>query len=411
MADTPRRSWRAGRAVFSLGAEAGKPGRAVAGPISEEEYSRQTAEMQKRLNDPRLRDELRVETRAQIVWMNPDLAQVLGLDPQAESRLLDLLTDQQMTHLRQYWSGELLPQRPATAAGLNDRQLKRAEEQTRRLEELRNLLGEEGLERYRNYQDTVHQRQAVRLFAARLQQEDQLTSDQSDRLMLLLRQQLEEQLRGRQFESHASHRFPPADPEAGQKHNVALNEWSFWRMQTESQQLISRLPEVLTPRQIDVFVQMEAEKIDCQRSVVEQMRVDAGMSREIPAPGAADEDLQRKRVPGRVKLEISVKVNEGQPTVVSLVTENGRAASFEGPESLWVEATPTLFEDGWADVRFDFYEQSGGKWRALGGSPGMGMQTRHPRRVPVGDLAMRTVITGSRGYALAIGARVTPVDE
>ena len=421
MADTPpgppspprRPSWQGVRAVFRSSAQAGKPGQNVGGYVSEEEHSRQGAEMQKRLSDPRAREELRAQERAQVVWMHPDLGQVLDLDPNTESQLIEVLTDRQMIHLEQYWSGGLLPKHPATAADFADLQRQRAEEQTRRLEELRNVLGEEGLQRYHGYLDTLHQRQWIRNFSERLPREDQLTRDQSARLMVLLRQQFEAHIRGGRFESSRFHRAPPpADDDARQKHTVALNERSFWRMQAESQELISRLPEILTQSQTDVFVQMEMEKIDAQRTLVEQLRADAGMSREIPAPEATDDDSQPKPVPGPVKLEVSVKVDDDQPTIVSLVTENGQPVGFEGPQSLWIEATPTVFADGWVDVQFHFHEQSGGQRRALRGSPGMGLQSRRPKPLPLGTHSMRTTISGSsRGYAIAIDARVTPAGQ
>jgi hypothetical protein len=156
---------------------------------------------------------------------------------------------------------------------------------------------------------------------------------------------------------------------------------------------------------------METQKLDAQRKLVEQIRVDAGMTRELSAPEATDDDLQRELVSGPVKLEVSVQVDDGQPTVVNLVTENGQLAGFEGPQSLWIEATATLFTDGWVDVQFDFHEQIAGRRRALGGSTGMGRQTRHPKPVPLGTLAMRTWISGSRGYAITIDAKVTPVGQ
>jgi hypothetical protein len=143
---------------------------------------------------------------------------------------------------------------------------------------------------------------------------------------------------------------------------------------------------------------------------LEQVRVDAGMSREIPPP-EADEGPGRQPVRGQVRLEVSVWVDGGEPVMLCLLTENGQAASFEGPESLWVETTPTVFADGCANVRFDFWERRDGRRRAVTGWIGIGTRTGHRESVPLGTTRSATTISGSKVYAIELDARVTPVEQ
>jgi hypothetical protein len=258
------------------------------------DQSRRAAEMRKRLADPQLREQLRAEQRTLIDAMHPDLAQVLGLDPRIASELIDLLTDQQMSVFDRIHGDEL--QAPNSVA-MKDRLARNAQEGTRRIGQIRRLLGEQGFERYQDYQNTLRERLQVTLFEERLQPGDELTPEQKSRLMSLLRWQ-EEQTQRRMLENRSW--VPPAvyDPEALRKRDITANEDSFWRAQEESQLLISRAAEVLTQRQIEVFARMEADKLDVHRTQLEQVRVDAGMSREIPPP-EADEGPGRQPSEGK----------------------------------------------------------------------------------------------------------------
>jgi hypothetical protein len=363
--------------------------------------------MRKRLADPQLREELRAEQRTQIDAMHPDLAHVVGLDPRTASELIELLTDQQMSVFDRIHGGEL--QAPNSVA-MTDRVARNAQEGTRRLEELRSLLGEQGFERYRDYQNTLRERLQVTLFEEHLQPGDELTLEQKSRLMSLLQWQAEQTQR-RTLENRSL--VPPAvyDPEALRKQNIAANEKSFWRTQEESRLLISRAAEVLTQRQIDVFARMEADKIDVHRAQLEQVRVDAGMSREIPSPAETDEGSGRQPISGQVRLEVSVRVDGGEPVLLCLLTENGKAASFEGPEPLWVETTPTVFADGHANVRFNFWERRDGRRRAVTGWIGIGARTGHRESVPLGTICSVASISGSKVYAIELDVRVTPVEQ
>jgi len=394
----PREGWR-GMLVSRIRDDARRSG---------QDHSQQAAEMQKRLADPQLREQLRAEQRDLVHATHPDLEQVL--DPRTASELIELLTDQHMAQLDRTRVDEM---QATNSVAIKDRAARNAQEDTRRIEEIRNLLGEHGFERYRDYQDTLGERLEVALFEERLEQGDELTSDQKDRLMALLRQRSQEQTRWRMFENRDLLLPPPflaADREALRKRNIAPNEKSFWRMQEESRLFVSRLPEVLTQRQIEVFAQVETEKIDGQRRHVEQMRVDAGLSREISPPARTDEDPGRQTMRGQVRLEVSVKVDGGGPVMLCLLTENGKAVSFEGPESLSVEVTPTLCGDGWAHVEFHFYEQRDGRRRAVRGSMAMGLQAGRQRSVPLGATRARTSISGSKAYAIELDAKVAAVE-
>jgi hypothetical protein len=49
---------------------------------------------------------------------------------------------------------------------------------------------------------------------------------------------------------------------------------------------------------------------------------------------------------------------------VTFDTENGKPAPpFDAHDGLWVEVTPLLFQDGWANVEYQCYEDRNGQRR------------------------------------------------
>jgi len=319
------------------------------------------AEMRRKLSDPVQREQLRAETREQIRSMHPDLAQVLGLDAELESKLIDVLSDQQMTHLEGFFSErpESSARRSATSPGPREEMRQVADLSTRNKQQIRDVLGEERFERYLSYLPTLRERCSMHYFNAHLDEQDRLTAEQKELLMKLLRAQQDADMARRRGE--AGSRIPLAQPvfspEAIQKLNIESNEDSFRQMQEDSRALLRQLPAVLTPKQLEAFARIEAEKLASQKKYVQQLRVSAGMSPEFDDTRPRQAPAKRIPVVGKVRLEIRLTANASPPVTADLVTENGKtAAAFQGPEGLWVEATPTLYEDGWAHVDFTYYE-------------------------------------------------------
>lgn len=123
--------------------------------------------------------------------MHSELAQVLGLDAELESKLIDVLSDQQMAHLGRFYSE--WPESPAphsvTSRDPMEEVRQLADQETRSKQQIRDVLGEERSERYLSYADTLGERCTVDYFNAHLNEEDRLTADQKELLMKLLRAQ------------------------------------------------------------------------------------------------------------------------------------------------------------------------------------------------------------------------------
>jgi hypothetical protein len=365
-------------------------------------------EMAARLKDPAKRAQLRAEHREQIQSQHADIAEVISLEPQMESDLIDLLTEQQLAHLDVFYS------RMDASREAHDELLRNhAATQSRNKQQIRELLGEERFGRYLDYTDTMVERRQANYFNAHLGPGDKLTADQKTRLMAMLRDHQEKSNERRMRTSKLMlPGFLPARAEDREellrKHTIAMNEEGFRELQEESRLLLAHLPEVLTSSQLDVYAQLEAEKIAAQRKYVQQMRVSAGMAPEFdetPRPPAAE----RVRVAGQVKLQVSVSGDQGEPLRADFILENGTPSEpFKGPGELWVQATPILYEDGLSQVEFAFSEEIHGRRRPVQGKMVMGSQSGQTD-VPLGTGRSSTSVSGSKVYAISVDARVSRV--
>jgi hypothetical protein len=372
------------------------------------------AEIRQQLSDPVRREQLRAETREQVRSMHPELAQVLGLDVELESKLIDVLSDQQMAHLERFYSG--WPESPAPYSATSRdpmeqvRQL--ADQETRSKQQIRDVLGEERFERYLSYTDTLRERCAVDYFNAHLNEEDKLTASQKELLMKLLHAQQDADMARRRAESGSRIPLPKTafSPDAMQKLNVVSSEDNFLQMQEDSRALLRQLPAILTPKQLEAYARMEAEKLASQQKYVQQIRVSAGMSPEFDDTRLREPPVKRIPVAGKVRLEIRLTANASPPASADLVTENGKTTTaFQGPQGLWVEATPTLYEDAWAQVDFTYYEERHGQRHRVGGGMS-GMQTRRPDGSLNYGGSGGTLSGGSNTYVISTMMKVSAVE-
>ena len=102
---------------------------------------------------------------------------VLNLDSTTHEALMELLTNQHMESLDAMFRGH---QSDAFFA-----MHRLAEAENRKLDQLREVLGDDGLERYQEYTRTVHERRQVREVDAYLGATDKLSAEQKARLVKL----------------------------------------------------------------------------------------------------------------------------------------------------------------------------------------------------------------------------------
>lgn len=376
------------------------------------------AEMRQRLADPVEREKQRAENRRYLQDFYAELAEVTGIDAATEAKVFDILTDQQMNHLDEFWGAKSGPGRAPAAQDFYAPMRAQNAAANKAKQQLHDLLGDAGYDRYLDYKDSLVERQQVVYYNKQLDDANKLNASQKQKLMALMRArhdaEMEESRRGSRglfgLEPSGRMSFSPQDM---QKRNVELNEEAFRRMQRESREFLAQLPQILTPAQIASIEAVEAKKISAQRGHVQQMRVSAGM------PAAFDESKQpppppqRTLIHGKVRLELRLTIDENAPVSIDVVTENGKPApGFQAPEGLWAVPTPLLYEENWAYILVDFYEDRGGQRRRVQGGVNSGMRTdpaldSRPLEHMAGGVSS---IDGRKMYSVVVNARVRPSD-
>jgi hypothetical protein len=284
-----------------------------------------------------------------------------------------------------------------------------AKEQTRNTEQIRALLGDRHFDDYLDYKQTTMERMQVARFNERLAPADKLTGDQKQRLMRLVRTQFDQAMQRQQ--RSMGRLLPPIGTRVEnmqammEKSLIESMEISYRQMEEDSRLLVARLPEVLTPNQVAEFAKMEEEKLAAQRRYTEEKRVAAGLSPEIatgPLPPGPE------LAAGKVKIAVYVRANEAEPVQVEYVTENGKPVPmFDVHEGLWVEVTPTLYQDGWANIAYQFYEERNGQRRSLSGQHSLRQTGAAASQGPLGVGGGMSIVSGTKTYSVRMDARVS----
>lgn len=352
--------------------------------------------LQQQLQDPAQRKRMWNERRARIAQSHPELGESLGIDAATEQKLLDLLTDHELEQL-------------SLGFGF-DSTLERADFETRRLEALRELLGEEGQQRYRQYVETLHERQQVARLNDSLAPADKLTRDQKDQLMALFaehwRRRLELDLQARDGRLLAPLLQPSTDPSQSLAlREIEANEIELHRRMESNRALQEQAREILSDAQQAALVRMHREEEQGMRRWIEERRVQAGLPPEIPEHERPEPSSPtRTPVLADLALEFTVTVNRSPPKTTQINVANGEPVMIEGGEGLWIEATPTLYDDDWLVVAMNYFEEdAGGEKRLIHKGGSFASRTRLADGSRGGGVGgSGGMVVGSKGYAVEV---------
>jgi hypothetical protein len=280
---------------------------------------------------------------------------------------------------------------------------KYADETTQRMDALRDLLGDEKLDRFQAFEMSQSARYWVGQLSARLAPADKLQPDQEDRLTALKQEQF--QMTSAAIGSWRAFRRSPGQLTSmedmqrdSQRQALIANENSWRTRQVEHRALERKAAAFLTSTQLAELSKYQAQEQDNLRRYIESARAEAGMDPKIPEKPEVVEETP-KLIDAQVQVAVSLSVNR-EPTSVTRTVRNGESFTFEAAQGLIVEATPMMYDDEWIDVHLNYYEEGAtGRRRLSGGS----ISTTHVRQSD-GSLATGggsgTVITGRKGYAV-----------
>lgn len=214
---------------------------------------------------------VRTEQRRHLAEFYVDTEYALGIDAPTREKLLDLLVEQ-LADLDAYSPGN--QEHPAGQVQML------TDAQTRHLSALRELLGDEGFERFFAYRMTLAERHQVNLFDKRLDLAHKLQPSQKERLIDLLSGH---KLQAQDTTELSRFSFPPPPVsaeqmlQASERQTVAANEERLRRMPEAHQRLARQAAAFLTPAQLTVFEDVNAERMRSLQQWIEQARLWLGL--------------------------------------------------------------------------------------------------------------------------------------
>ena len=370
--------------------------------------------MRERLQDPQQRAALREEHRGYIVDSHYDAAEVLGLDAATYGKLIDLLTDQQMAQLEEFHLRGFSQMPPPDVA--NHLQ-SHADRENRQIDALRELLGQEKLERYQAYRLTTGERRQVREFETHLAPGDKLNPKQKEQLIELFRAHQQRILQG-----HHSMRWARLGPSGvpgampsreelerrSQLMTIESNEASWRGMPESNRRLREQAAAFLTATQLATLEQMHAEKLQQMQRSIEQMRMQAGLNPAIPPEIEGDQPSPPAKVARDVRVRIKIAVNQANAATFTQIVSSGTPFTFEVDDGLLVQATPNVYDNETYDLQVEYFEQGATGKRSIGNMGSVGTLNRAS---PSGQaLALMggssTIVTGSKAYAIELSTSV-----
>lgn len=213
------------------------------------------------LQDPAGRELLRAQERADIQAANPHLARDLQLTEVQHDRLLDLLVEQAME------ASELFARMRGTYDVEEFRQLR-----ANHYHEVAALLGYEKAQRYRDYEASEPERRQIRQFRARLDEANTLSDDQAARLVASwqderkrFRKELEQRYAGYDV-GQTMGTWYGGDFMASESLGTPPQEQFLEQLEAYNRQLSHAARSILTPRQFEVFSQIQEERLVQERT-------------------------------------------------------------------------------------------------------------------------------------------------
>jgi hypothetical protein len=351
--------------------------------------------------DPQQRAKFREAQRQAMADSHYGVADALQLDAATFDKLMELLADQQMEQsgfFHELFAGKV-SRNPA------DQLRDKVERVTREVDALRDLLGQEKLERYQKLRSSVGLRGQIRELDQRLGASDKLSGAQRERLVELLNEHLVGSMEQHMLNSQRSlfDFSSTQEPERNwQLQTIELNE-AIWRETPASnRRLRERAAEFLTEPQLAMLTQLHAEHAARLQQHIEQMRVHAGLNATIPEQPEIIE-VPPATVHRDVKLSIKAAVNSENPRYLTTVVSSGNAVSLKIADGLFLEATPIGFENDACNLRLQYFEMGVTGKRLIENTVAQASKDEHSLAFVGGGIS---VLTGSKGYAVELSVLV-----
>lgn len=325
-----------------------------------------------------------------------EVGPAIEIDRKTQAKLIDRLVNHELQRRQRPW-----PASYETADDSYEEMLARAEIETARATELRELLGPEKFERFVDFKVSLMDRPFVTKVEQQLGPAHKFDSAQRERLVALYRDHRAHEL---DYTSAIGSLQPMGSgrvsDDAALRYMIAGEELIFRNWPQSTQRLRESAAAFLSPPQLAVLDQVHAQEREPLRVMIEDNRARARLSRTIPAQ--SDIELQSLRVPVASDIKLTVEfIVDRKPTHFTHVGRNDTAVTFPVAGELLVEAQPVLFDDDGFAVRMWCYETSGTGKRLIAQLSDVGVS--HSMSMPP-SLARQggsiEMIVGRKGYVI-----------
>lgn len=230
------------------------------------------------MEDPEYRKAMRTQHRLNLRQHYPDLASDLGVTNEEADRFFDLLADQQLDGFDAVQDEGLDPSDPAQRQALERKFAQRQRAHERQIAE---LLGEDGLQRWQDYQQTMTSRMRARQLRDSFQAAGMpLREDQYSQLRTTLAE------RERQSRSERQNAFAagPTGPTSVEQ-MLAAQESAITRTEQEYARSRDAVSHLLSFEQLEMYRQVQEAELAMQRA---QLRLQRANMEAAMRAGAQD---------------------------------------------------------------------------------------------------------------------------
>jgi hypothetical protein len=254
---------------------------------------RQMMDRSKLMEDPEYRAAMVMQQRVMLAQQYPDLAAALNLQPDQVDQLFGVLAEQQMRAMQERppFRGDMTPD----PNEIRDWQQRMEQRQRQNQDEIRQVLGDAGVQQWKEYQSTLGARNSVRQLRTVLESSGiPLRQDQVEPLVSAIAAEQKANVQNRTAGAAA---YGPAaagvaaaaastwatpgmvSGTRGQmpstEDRIAMSERNIERTEQYNQRLRSAASSYLTSDQLRRYDQMLQQQLDMQRASVRMMRAQA----------------------------------------------------------------------------------------------------------------------------------------
>jgi hypothetical protein len=232
------------------------------------------------LENPEYREAMKRQQRLMLPRMYPDLQAALQLSEHQADQLFDVLAEQQMSQM----TGSPPPFKPGAApdpAAIRDWQAQQLQLRKDNDTAIANVLGENGLQQWQDYQNSMPARSEVRQMRSEFETAGiSLRQDQADQLLSVIAAEQKRSL----AEARAAYANTPVAARTGQIRAAGgYNPEQMLETQKQQQQNVrNAVSSILTSQQMRQLERMHAQQLEMQEVSIKMNRA---MRAEMEARG------------------------------------------------------------------------------------------------------------------------------